>query len=240
VLGSSTEDDPLLIVCGPEPAEADWAASSVPLGPFHNEGEQTDRADPSSQLKVAGPSQTEDADSNAVGPSGPALQSVRFQFSEVPPTPLCSPASQRNVTLSRGSLDPLPIHFFEGVSTPVKEKVADFVTYVRRAPSQAVLASPPPRRRARAPPELPTPLRRSERLARKSRHRATKPAVKAQNVMMKRLGVTSESCPPDATSFQRFTDTFSSTLTTSQCEALDVLLPDGFNRALVAATPMSP
>lgn len=178
-------------------------------------------------------------------PSGPLLESVRFPIPDGSPAPLCSPTSRRHVTLSRGSLDPLPIHFFEGVGTPVKEKVADFITYVRRTPaaenrSQAIVASPPPRRRARALPELPTPLRRSERLARKSRHRATKPALQAQNVMMKRLGITSASCPPDATSFQRYTATFSSTLTTSQCDALDVLLPGGYNLTSVAATSMSP
>ena len=51
--------------------------------------------------------------------------------------------------------------------------------------------------------------------------------MQAQNVFMKKLGLTSDTCPPDATSYQRFTDTFSSTLTTSHCEALDALLPSG-------------
>jgi hypothetical protein len=45
--------------------------------------------------------------------------------------------------------------------------------------------------------------------------------------MMKKLGVTSDTRPPDATSYQQFTDTFSSTLTVSHCEALDALLPKG-------------
>jgi len=70
-------------------------------------------------------------------------------------------------------------------------------------------------------------IRRSERLARKSRHRATKPALQAQNVMMKKFGITSATRPPDATVYQQFVDTFSSTLTNSQCEALDALLPAG-------------
>ena len=73
----------------------------------------------------------------------------------------------------------------------------------------------------------------------KSRHRATKPAVQAQNVMMKKLGITSEAQPPDATSFQQFTDTFSSTLTISHCEALDALLPKGMGSlAVEAVAPM--
>ena len=44
------------------------------------------------------------------------------------------------------------------------------------------------------------------------------PALQAQNVLMRRF--------VDATSFQHFVDTFSSTLSKSQCEALDVLLPN--------------
>ncbi|PVH32140.1 hypothetical protein PAHAL_9G328100 [Panicum hallii] len=59
-------------------------------------------------------------------------------------------------------------------------------------------------------------IRRSERLAKKT-----------QNVMMKKLGVTTDSRPPDASSFQQFKDTFSSTLILSHCEALDALLPSG-------------
>jgi hypothetical protein len=77
----------------------------------------------------------------------------------------------------------------------------------------------------RSPPKA-VVIRRSERLARKSRQRATKPALQAQNVLMKRLGITSSTAPPDASSFQQFVDTFTNTLSESQCEALDVLLPN--------------
>ena len=83
-------------------------------------------------------------------------------------------------------------------------------------------------------------IRRSERLAKKPHLRATKPALQAQNVLMRRLGLTMPSAPPDATSFQRFVDTFSSTLTPSQAEALDVLLPAGLDMASVAVSPLSP
>jgi len=58
--------------------------------------------------------------------------------------------------------------------------------------------------------------------------------------MMKRLGVTSAAHPPDAASYQQYVDMFSATLSTSQCDALDVLLPAGLGLAAVAATPMSP
>ena len=166
-----------------------------------------------------------------------ALETVRFDFSSGHST---SRDERRNVTVLRGSRDPFPLHIFDGVSSPVKEVVADFAKSLCKDPSPSVLLSTPPRRRARVPPEMPFSIRRSERLARKSRHRATKPALQAQNMLMKRLGVTSMERPPDATSYQQFVDTFSSTLTTSQCEAMDVLLPTGLGLASVAATPVSP
>jgi len=57
--------------------------------------------------------------------------------------------------------------------------------------------------------------------------------------MMKKLGITSASQPPDASTFQQFTDTFSSTLTTSHSEDLDALLPAGMvSLAMEEATPM--
>ncbi|KAG2633217.1 hypothetical protein PVAP13_2NG259903 [Panicum virgatum] len=92
--------------------------------------------------------------------------------------------------------------------------------------SPPVLDTSPPRRRSRQPQQEVT-IRCSERLARKSCHRATKPVIQAQNVLMKKLGITSDDRPPDASSFQQFTDTFSSTLTKTQCESLDALLPSG-------------
>ena len=82
-------------------------------------------------------------------------------------------------------------------------------------------------------------IRRSERLAKKSRHRATNPTVQAQNVMMRKLGLTSDTHPPDASSFQQFELVFSSSLTISHCEALDALLPAGMGTlAAGVVTPM--
>jgi hypothetical protein len=91
-----------------------------------------------------------------------------------------------------------------------------------------MLVASPPRRRSRQQPQDFT-IRRSERLAKKSRHRATKPAVQAQNVKMRKLGLTSDTHPPDASSFQQFEEVFSSSLTVSHCEALDALLPAGMD-----------
>jgi hypothetical protein len=57
--------------------------------------------------------------------------------------------------------------------------------------------------------------------------------------MMKKLGITSDDRPPDASSFQQFVATFSSTVTPSHCEALDVLLPSGMGSlASEVATPL--
>ena len=90
-----------------------------------------------------------------------------------------------------------------------------------------MLVASPPRRRSRQQPQNFT-IRRSERLAKKSRHCAINPVVQAQNVMMRKLGLTSDTHPPDASSFQQFEEVFSSSLTISHCEALDdALLPAG-------------
>ena len=145
------------------------------------------------------------------------LVAVRFDVQD--PQPLSHVSDDmHNVTVARGARETLPLHLFAGAEIPTNDVIADFA----RAP----LVASPPRRRSRPQPEEFT-IRRSERLARKSRHRATKPVVQAQNVMMKKLGITSDSQPPDASSFQQFMATFSSTLTTSHCEDLDALLPAG-------------
>jgi len=88
VLGSLTDDDSLL---------ARDLASSGPISSVC----------PSSQPMVFEPSQAEDVEPQATGTSGPSLESIRFQLSDDPLTPLGSPSSRRHVTLSRGSLDPL-------------------------------------------------------------------------------------------------------------------------------------
>jgi hypothetical protein len=51
--------------------------------------------------------------------------------------------------------------------------------------------------------------------------------VQAQNVLMKRLGITSSSGPPDSIAFQRFLEVFADTVPPSQCEALDELVDPG-------------
>ena len=57
--------------------------------------------------------------------------------------------------------------------------------------------------------------------------------------MMRKLGLTSDTHPPDATSFQQLEEVFSSSLAISHCEALDALLPAGMGTlAAGVVTPM--
>jgi len=165
------------------------------------------------------------------------LEAVRFDVQDSQPLSHI-PDDMRNVTVARGTQEMLPLHLFAGAEIPTNDAIVDFARAVcTDAPPPPLVASPP-RRRSR-PQQQEFTITRSERLARKSRHRATKPVVQAQNVMMKKLGITSDSQLPDASSFQQFTATFSSTLTTSHYEALDALLPAGMGSlAAEVATPM--
>ena len=146
--------------------------------------------------------------------------------------------SRRNVTVARGRREVLPLQLFPDASSPVKEVVANFVHDVCTEAPPPVLFASPPRRRSRQQPQDFT-IRRSERLAKKWRLCATNPAVEAQNVMMRKLGLTSDTHPLDASSFQQFEEAFSSSLTISHCEALDALLPAGMGSlATPKVTPM--
>ena len=153
---------------------------------------------------------------NEEGRVDAVLEMVRFDDTTTPVV-TCTPECQRNITTTRGTFATLLLHLPAETCTPIREIVANYATTVCRVASPPVAAAPSQRRRARSPPKAVT-IRRSERLAKKSRSRATMPALQAQNVLMRRF--------VDATSFQHFVDTFSSTLSKSQCEALDVLLPN--------------
>jgi hypothetical protein len=75
-------------------------------------------------------------------------------------------------------------------------------------------------------------LKRSARLAAKSRHREQKPEAQAWKVMMKRLGL--EEVPtelPDEASFEEFQTAFALPLSASTREAMHVLFPCGKQRA---------
>ena len=154
-----------------------------------------------------------------------SLERVTFDDSSHSEVVFCTPDEHRHVTTTRGTHSMLPLHIPVATCTPVRHAVVDFAVSVCRASTPPVAVAPPPRRRARTPPRS-VEIRRRERLAKKSHLRATKPAVQAQNVLMRRLGLTTPSTPPDAISFQLFVDMFSTTLSESHCEALDVLLPN--------------
>ena len=200
--------DPMIVECDllPAPTTPSTCDEECPLSPFHSQPQGTPRS--------------------PARPSSPevALESVRF---EVPCSELvCCDSALRHITVARGTRETLPLHLFPDASSPVKEVVANFANSVCGDPPAPVLPTSPPRRQSQRPPQS-FFVRRSERLAKKSRHRATKPVVQAQNVMMKKLGITSDARPPDASSYQQFADTFSSTLPVTHCEALDALLPKG-------------
>ena len=140
-----------------------------------------------------------------------------------PELALPTSSSRRNVTVAQGTREAL----FPDASSPVKEIVANFAHDVCMEAPPPVLVASLPRGRLRQQTQDFT-IRRSERLAKKSCHRATKPAVLAQNEMMRKLGLTSDTHPPDATSFQQLEEEKTSSLTISHCEALDdALLPAG-------------
>jgi len=109
----------------------------------------------------------------------------------------------RNITIARGTKETLPLHLFSEACSPVKQTLANFAQTVCRGVKPPMLLASPPRRTSRPQPQAVT-IRRSERLAKKSRHRATKPVVQVQNVMMKKLGLTSDSRPPDASAIHGY------------------------------------
>ena len=134
-------------------------------------------------------------------------------------------SSRRNVTVAQEIREAL-LQLFLDASSLVKKVVANFAHDICTEAPPPVLVASPPRRRSRQQPQDFT-IRRSERLAKKSRHRAINPVVQAQNEMMRKLCLTSDTHPPDASSFQQFEEVFSSSLTVLHCEALDALLPVG-------------
>jgi len=72
--------------------------------------------------------------------------------------------------------------------------------------------------------------KRSARLAAKSQHRTGHPEKQARKVMMKRLGIETETMVPDEASFEEFQQTFVTR------EALDVLFPGRKQRAPVTVS----
>lgn len=124
-------------------------------------------------------------------------------------------ASNPNVTTTRGTLPALPLH----VSDPLA--VQDFLAASTLPCDEPVMSTPPPRRRPRAqqsPATNGSLPRRSKRIARKVR--VASPTTQAQNVLMRKWGITSESRAPDADALQEYFQTFSATLSTGHRKAI--------------------
>ena len=103
--------------------------------------------------------------------------------------------------------------------------VNNFVDSLSKAPEVALASHPPVLRRARTPPsKLP---RRSKRIARVAGGRASNATVQAQNVLLKKLGITSTSKPPVASSVSSYLEFFEKPLSESHKVALDELFPRG-------------
>jgi hypothetical protein len=66
--------------------------------------------------------------------------------------------------------------------------------------------------------------RQSTRVAAQGHHRVSNPEVQAQNVLMRKLGITSEERPPDADTIKAYNDIFNSLLGSAQCKAIRALL----------------
>lgn len=123
-------------------------------------------------------------------------------------------------------MQPLTLHFDDNVATPIKQVASCFAHSVCRDAPSTVLMNPPRRQAHRPPPgDSPAP-RRSERLAQKSRAKLSKPELQAQNVLMKRLGISTTEGPPDAAAYSRYVEIFTGHLTPSLCEAMDTLVPE--------------
>ena len=106
------------------------------------------------------------------------LETVRFSEDGLPALPSQELSAERpNVSTVQGSLDTMPLHTLSDTDESLRDMVADFASSVCSTSVQPpLLISSPPRRQSRqVPPEL--TFRRSERLAQKSKTRATKPVV---------------------------------------------------------------
>lgn len=200
VVAEGTEDGSrlLLQVAGDEMRPAPMEAMHTGHGPI------------AATADVLGPVMATDASPGlAVLDGGPELQQddhiVAAQlesicFADVS-TPLLSESPVTNfVNTVRGSLPSIPLHLPPETSTPVKTSVAHFATSVCRQSLSAVLEGSPIRRVSRPQITPSLSLRRSERLAK--RPRMSNPILQAQNVLMKRLGISSQGGTLDAAAFQ--------------------------------------
>jgi hypothetical protein len=122
-------------------------------------------------------------------------------------------------------------------TTPWPMTTDDFVSSFKKPLDPSVILSTPKLRQtrsaravARGPSDEELILKRSARLAAKSKHREPKPEAQARKVMMKRLGVHVDTELPDKACFDEFHTAFTTPL--SEWEAMQVLFLGRKQRAL--------
>lgn len=97
--------------------------------------------------------------------------------------------------------------------------VAAFCNAITRSPPPPVLATKPPRRRSKVTaPDF--QLRRSSRLAAKSKNRGPNPITVEQNIIMCRPGLVAQDSAPDTAAFQEHVRLFAEGLSDDHCLAL--------------------
>lgn len=111
--------------------------------------------------------------------------------------------------------------------TTLAREVVDRVS----APLRTPLLSTRPRPRSSRKIETP---RRSGRLAAKSKFRARNPTKRAQNVVMQKLGLAAGCVEPDDEAIKKYKSTFAQPLSASKYEALQTLLSDDVNAAVLS------
>lgn len=90
-----------------------------------------------------------------------------------------------------------------------------------------VLIGRPIQRRSRLAAEPPAAPWRSKRLAKKAQGQPACPYVRASNVLLRKLGFTSDTRPPNAEAIQEMEESFTETLTASQLEGIRELFAKG-------------
>ncbi|CAN6234632.1 unnamed protein product [Urochloa humidicola] len=193
-------------------------------GPVHNGPTSHVRPDgPSSHVGPDGP---DEANTRTSGrSSSPTFEAIQFGDIDLPSLPASSPTAAY-VTTTRGSMSTLPFHLLADASTPVKRAVSGFVSLVAKQNPMTCLVKTSPTRKSIAPGlNLNSAMRRSERLAALSGSRAPKPEIQAQNVLMRKLGITSNKRPPDASAFKKFVSVFKSPLHTPQRQSMNAVFP---------------
>jgi hypothetical protein len=122
----------------------------------------------------------------------------------------------------------------------VQAKVDKFLSLVVRPLPATVVQTPAPRRRGKIPAIEDWLPRRSRRVAAQSKHRVSNPEVQAQNVLMRKLGITSANRSPDADALKAYDEIYRSPLGSVQCRAIRALFTVNCPQPSVEAADFEP